>query len=126
MASSTMASMIIPAPGVPAVPMEASVAVTTMSDHLAQGSACIPAAGGQEHGGNALIDGGAVHVDGGAQGQHEGGNIVLSAQRIGALLAETGRVAAEEVEVKAKIIAAEAFLKNLTGLMPANALAETE
>ena len=29
-ASSTMASMIMPAPGVPAVPMEASVAVTTI------------------------------------------------------------------------------------------------
>ena len=37
-----------------------------------------------------------------------------------------GMVAAEEVEVKAKIIAGDAFLKNVMGLMPANALAETE
>ena len=39
---------------------------------------------------------------------------------------ETGRVAAEEVEVKAKIMAAEAPLKKVMGLMPAKALAETE
>ena len=52
--------------------------------------------------------------------------ISSSAPRASAHSLETGRVAAEEVEVKAKIIAAEAFLKNLTGLMPANALAETE
>ena len=42
MASSTMASMIIPAPGVPAVPMEASVAVTTMRIIWLRVS-CIPA-----------------------------------------------------------------------------------
>ena len=37
-----------------------------------------------------------------------------------------GIVAAEEVEVKAKIIAGDAFLKKVKGLMPANALAEKE
>ena len=56
-------------------------------DHLAQGQ-LHTGTGGQEHSGNTLIDGGAVHVDGGAQRQHEGGNIVLSAQSIGALLGD--------------------------------------
>ena len=56
-------------------------------DHLAKGQRHA-AAGGKEDGGDALIDGGAVHVDGGAQRQHEGGNIVLSAQSIGALLGD--------------------------------------
>ena len=37
-----------------------------------------------------------------------------------------GIVAAEEVEVKAKIIAGAAPLKNLSGLTPTKALAETE
>ena len=39
---------------------------------------------------------------------------------------DTGRVAAEEVEVKAKIMAAKAPLKNLMGLMPAKTWAEAE
>ena len=38
----------------------------------------------------------------------------------------SGMVAAEEVEVKAKIMAAEAPLKKATGLIPANALADRE
>ena len=37
----------------------------------------------------------------------------------------SGMVAAEEVEVKAKIIAGDAFLKKVMGLMPANAMTET-
>ena len=37
-----------------------------------------------------------------------------------------GIVAAEEVEVNAKIIAGEAFLKKVMGLMPAKTLAEKE
>ena len=54
-------------------------------DHLSdtQVHAC---AGGQEDGGHALVDGGAVHIDGGAQRQDEGGNIILRAQLIRALL----------------------------------------
>ena len=39
---------------------------------------------------------------------------------------DTGRVAAEEVEVKAKIMAAKAPLKNFTGLMPTKIWADTE
>ena len=39
---------------------------------------------------------------------------------------DTGRVAAEEVEEKAKIMAAKAPLKNLAGLMPAKTWADAE
>src|SRR5699024_3995344 len=36
----------------------------------------------------ALVDGGAVHVDGGAQGQDEGGDVLVGAHLIGALLGD--------------------------------------
>ena len=50
----------------------------------------------------------------------------LSAPISSAHSLETGRVAAEEVEVKAKIMAGEASLKNLMGLSLPKALAEKE
>jgi hypothetical protein len=52
--------------------------------------------------------------------------ISLSAPRASAHSLETGSVAAEDVEVKAKIIAAEASLKNRIGLSPAKTLADME
>ena len=42
-------------------------------------------AGGDEHGAHALVDGGAVHVDGGAQGQDEAGDVPPGAQPLRAL-----------------------------------------
>ena len=39
---------------------------------------------------------------------------------------DTGRVAAEEVDVKANIMAGNAALKNFSGLMPAKTLADIE
>ena len=48
-------------------------------------------AGGQEDCGHALVDGGAVHVDGGAQGQDEGGDVLVGAHLIGALLGDGER-----------------------------------
>ena len=50
----------------------------------------------------------------------------LSAPMLSAHSLDTGRVAAEEAEVKAKIMAAEAPLKKAAGLTPAKTLAETE
>ena len=50
----------------------------------------------------------------------------LSAPKSSAHSVDTGRVAAEEVEVKAKIIAGEAFLKKVRGLTLPKALAATE
>ena len=43
-------------------------------------------AGGDEHRGDALINRRTVHIDGGAQGQDEGGDVVLGSQLMGALL----------------------------------------
>ena len=44
--------------------------------------------GGQEDGGHALIDGGAVHVDGGAQRKHEGGHVLIGTHLVSALLGD--------------------------------------
>ena len=59
-------------------------------DHLAEGQRHA-AAGGKEDGGDALIDGGAVHVDRRAEGDNKGGNVALRAQLIRALLAQGDR-----------------------------------
>ena len=50
----------------------------------------------------------------------------LSAPISSAHSLETGSVAAEEVEVKAKIMAGKAFLKNFRGLILPKTLAEKE
>ena len=52
--------------------------------------------------------------------------MALSQPRSSAALVETGKVAAEEVEVKAKSIAGADFLKNSAGLLLENKAMEKE
>ena len=59
-------------------------------NHLSDGQRHA-AAGGEEDGGNALVDGGTVHVDRRAEGDNERRHIVLCAQLICALLAQGDR-----------------------------------
>lgn len=72
----TMASMTIPAPGTPAVPMEASVAVRTKNngEHLGRRQ-CDAVTGSDEDRTDTLINGCTVHVDGCTQRQNKRRNL---------------------------------------------------